>query len=224
MGGNSSSGGGGGREAQSTNQYSQAAKQREEKARQRELAAVKGGRSVVEKEREEFREAGAKKIAEGINTPSLLLNVGTRVLSKPLQAGSRYTRDYFKSEVLGKGAYKGTDVTSFESMSRAAQESLYSGYISGRTSGKTDAYGREITKGGDGGGAIGTSGQVVQAPQPMVSPTTAEVSQVSAAEAQEDITLRKKRILAKGRSPTIQTGPKGATGSLTLGKPSLLGR
>ena len=77
---------------------------------------------------------------------------------------------------------------------------------------------------GDGGGAMGTSGQVVQAPQPMVAPTTAEVSQVSATEAQEDITLRKKRILAKGRSPTIQTGPTGATGSLTLGKPSLLGR
>jgi hypothetical protein len=224
MGAGNSSGGGGGRESQSVNQYSQAAKQREEKARQRELAAVKGGRSVVEKEREEFREAGAKKIAEGINTPSLLLNVGTRVLSKPLQAGSRYTRDYFKSEVLGKGAYKGTDVTSFESMSRAAQESLYSDYIGGRTSGRTDAYGREITRGGDGGGAIGTSGQVVQAPQPVTSPTTAEVSQATAADAQESLVLRKRKTLARGRSPTIMTGVTGATGSLTLGKPSLLGR
>jgi len=223
MGAGNSSGGGGGRESQSVNQYSQAAKQREEKARQRELAAVKGGRSVVEKEREEFREAGAKKIAEGINTPSLLLNVGTRVLSKPLQAGSRYTRDYFKSEVLGKGAYKGTDVTSFESMSRAAQESLYSDYIGGRTSGRTDAYGREITRGGDGGGAIGTSGQVVQAPT-VTAPTTAEVSQSSATDAEESLVLRKRKTLAKGRSPTIMTGVTGATGSLTLGKPSLLGR
>ena len=79
--------------------------------------------------------------------------------------------------------------------------------------------------GGDGGGAMTTSGQVVQAPQPVASPTTAEVSQSAAAQAQEDITLRKKRILAKGRSPTIMTSPKGVlTGSLTLGKPSLLGR
>jgi hypothetical protein len=223
MGAGNSSGGGGGRESQSVNQYSQAAKQREEKARQRELAAVKGGRSIVEKEREEFIETGAKKIAEGINTPSLLLNVGTRVLSKPLQAGSRYTRDYFKSEVLGKGAYKGTDVTSFESMSRAAQESLYSDYIGGRTSGRTDAYGREITRGGDGGGAIGTSGQVVQAPT-VTAPTTAEVSQSSATDAQESLVLRKRKTLARGRSPTIMTGVTGATGSLTLGKPSLLGR
>ena len=79
-------------------------------------------------------------------------------------------------------------------------------------------------RGGDGGGAIGTSGQVVQAPT-VTSPTTAEVSQSAAAQAQEDITLRKKKILAKGRSPTIMTSPKGTvTGSLTLGKPSLLGR
>ena len=224
MGAGNSSGGGGGRESQSVNQYSQAAKQREEKARQRELAAVKGGRSVVEKEREEFREAGAKKIAEGINTPSLLLNVGTRVLSKPLQAGSRYTRDYFKSEVLGKGAYKGTDVTSFESMSRAAQENLYSDYIGGRTSGRTDAYGNPISQGGNGGGAITSSGQVVQAPKVDVAPTTAEVSQSSATDAEESLITRKRKNLAKGRSITIATSPTGATGGLTLGKPSLLGR
>ena len=77
---------------------------------------------------------------------------------------------------------------------------------------------------GDGGGAMGTSGQVVQAPQPVTSPTTAEVSQVSAAEAEDPILLRKKRTLARGRSMTIATSPTGATGSLTLGKPSLLGR
>ena len=172
-----------------------------------------------------FRDRGANKIKKGIKTPSIAINVLGTVLSKPLQAGSRITRDYFKSEVLGKGAYKGTDVTSFESMSRAAQENLYSDYIGGRTSGRTDAYGRKITSTNKkSGGAIGTSGQVVQAPKPVTSPTTAEVSQSAAAQAQENITLRKRRILSKGRSPTIITGVTGATGSLTLGKPSLLGR
>jgi hypothetical protein len=218
MGAGNSSGGGGGRESQSVNQYSQAAKQREEKARQRELAAVKGGRSVVEKERQEFKEQGATNIDNlKVVPPSVA------ILKGPLKAGSRYTRDYFKSEVLGKGAYKGTDVTSFESMSRAAQESLYSDYIGGRTSGRTDAYGREITRGGDGGGAIGTSGQVVQAPT-VTAPTTAEVSQVTTTDAEDPLLLRKRKSLARGRSLTIQTGPKGVSGDLTLGKPSLLGR
>ena len=77
---------------------------------------------------------------------------------------------------------------------------------------------------GDGGGAMGTSGQVVQAPQPIASPTTAEVSQVTTTDAEDPLLLRKRKTLAKGRSLTIQTGPKGVSGDLTLGKPSLLGR
>ena len=84
-----------------------------------------------------------------------------------------------------------------------------------------------IERGGDGGnngGAIGTSGQVVQAPT-VTSPTEAEVSQSAATDAdQDDILLRKRRTKARGRSLTIATTPTGATGSLTLGRPSLLGR
>ena len=70
--------------------------------------------------------------------------------------------------------------------------------------------------------------QVVQAPTQTVAtaPTTAELSQSSTAEAtpEEDVLYRKRRIKAKGRSPTILTGVTGVTGGLTLGKPSLLGR
>jgi hypothetical protein len=91
-----------------------------------------------------------------------------------------------------------------------------------KTDTKEKSLGEKV--GGDGGGAIGTSGQVVQAPQPVTSPTTAEVSQVSATEAEEPIILRKRRTLARGRSQTIFTGPTGVSGGLTLGKPSLLGR
>lgn len=78
--------------------------------------------------------------------------------------------------------------------------------------------------GGNGGGAIASTGQVVQAPT-VTAPTTAEVSQSAATDAaEEDILLRKKKVLAKGRSPTIMTGVGGVTANLTLGKPSLLGR
>lgn len=166
-----------------------------------------------------FREQGATNINNlKVVPPSVA------ILKSPLKAGSRVNRDYFKNEVLGKGAYKGTSVKDFESMSRSAQENLYSGYMSGRSSGKTDAYGRNINTGGNAGnvGAATSSGVVVQSPT-VTAPTTAEVSQSTAAQ-QEDILLRKKRTLAKGRSMTIATTPTGATGSLTLGKPSLLGR
>jgi len=80
-----------------------------------------------------------------------------------------------------------------------------------------------------GGGNDNNGNQVVQAPpvatiMPVGTPTEVEISQSEATEAKEDdILLRKRKAKAKGRSPTIMTGVTGATGSLTLGKPSLLG-
>jgi len=170
----------------------------------------------------EFENAGAEKIKKGVKTPSMLINVGAAILSKPLQAGSIKTRKYFREKVLGKGGYKKTDQSSFDAMSRSAQESMYKSYIDGRNSGKTDAYGNTLSQ-GDNGGATGSSGQVVQAPT-VTAPTTAEVSQSTATDAEDPILLRKRKAKAKGRSPTIMTGVTGATGGLTLGKPSLLGR
>ena len=74
-----------------------------------------------------------------------------------------------------------------------------------------------------------SANQVVQAPvattMPTGTPTASEVSQSAATDAAEDsLILRKRKTKARGRSPTIMTGVTGATGSLTLGKPSLLGR
>jgi hypothetical protein len=165
-----------------------------------------------------FKNQGATNIK---NTPM----VGAGAILKPaFQAGSKITRDYFTSEVLGKGAYKGTSRQDFERMSRTAQESMYKGYITGRSSGKTDAYGREIISTGNDGGATESSGVVVQAPKVETTPTESEVSQVTTTDAEDPILLRKRKAKARGRSPTILTGVTGVTGSLTLGKPSLLGR
>ena len=72
----------------------------------------------------------------------------------------------------------------------------------------------------------GSGNQVVQSKTDttVTSPTTAEVSQSSTTEAEDPIMLRKRKVKARGRSPTIMTGVTGVTGDLTLGKPSLLGR
>jgi len=135
-----------------------------------------------------------------------------KVVKAILKPGEKVNREYFETTVKPAGTSK---------------YSNYEDYIRARSKGEVDAYGREISqtdRGGNGGGAIESTGQVVQAPQPVTSPTTAEVSQATAADAQESLMLRKRRTLARGRSPTIMTGVTGATGSLTLGKPSLLGR
>ena len=166
-----------------------------------------------------FRNQGATNIKNmKFQTPT------TAILSGPLQAGSRVTRDYFTGEVLGKGAYKGTTKQDFERMSRSAQESMYKGYITGRTSGKTDAMGRDTPETMRGIDAK-LAGAEKLTTMPTGTPTASEVSQSAATDAAEDsLILRKRKTKARGRSPTIMTGVTGATGSLTLGKPSLLGR
>jgi hypothetical protein len=219
MGSNSSSGGGGGnnntyktsREIGITTQYSKTRKQ-----------------DIKKEKKKAFQEQGAYNTRRSLeNTPSLITKILKPAISEPLQKNAIRNRDFFTNKVLGKGAYKGTTKQDFEKMSRTSQENLYSNYTSGRQSGQKDAYGRDINqtdRGGNSGGAIGTSGQVVQAPT-VTAPTTAEVSQSAATDAAEDnILLRKKRTKARGRSTTIVTGSTGATGSLTLGIPSLLGR
>jgi len=115
----------------------------------------------------------------------------------------------------------------FEEKVKPANKSKYSNYedyIRARGRGEVDAYGREIMSTGNDGGATESSGVVVQAPKVETTPTESEVSQATATEAEDPIKLRKRKAKARGRSPTILTGVTGVTGSLTLGKPSLLGR
>jgi hypothetical protein len=142
--------------------------------------------------------------APGVIGAGLNLTKGIR------QKSFEVNRDYYQKNVAGKRGYKDT----FDDYQR---------YITGRTQGKLDAMGRTITQ-SDNGGAIASSGQVVQAPKVEAAPTTAEVSQATTTAAtEEDILLRKRRTKARGRSPTIMSGVAGVTSGLTLGKPSLLG-
>jgi len=80
-------------------------------------------------------------------------------------------------------------------------------------------------------GGNGDGNQVVQSNTviPPVTPTNVEVSQSSAADAQsaeseENLLYKKRKVKAVGRSQTILTSSTGASGGLTLGKPSLLGQ
>ena len=221
MGSNSSSGGGGNnntyktsREIGITTQYSKTKEQ------------------DIKKEKEKaFQEQGAYNTRRSVRG---MFPGGTKVvaniLSPTLEKNAIRTRNFFTDYVLGKGGkknslYAGMNKSQFEKLSVEKQNEMYSEYSKNRMSGTRDAYGREI-RGGDGGGAIGTSGQVVQAPT-VTAPTTAELSQSAATDIDEDnILLRKRRAKAIGRSVTIATGPTGSptNGSLTLGRPSLLGR
>jgi len=173
-----------------------------------------------------FRDRGANKIKKGIKTPSIAVNVAGAILSKPLQAGSKVNRDFFTDKVLGSKNFKGTSKSDFMSMSVSQQESIYGDYMSGRASGKTDAYGNPIGGGNNNQSSMikkNIGGKIIS-----VTPTKAEVSQseaVNAVNEEDPIYLRKKKTKAKGRSQTILTSSRGVTtdDELTLGKKSLLG-
>jgi len=68
---------------------------------------------------------------------------------------------------------------------------------------------------------VSVAAQPKPAPTPMYSaPTTAEVSQSSATDATETMTVKKRR---RGKSPTILTTATGVEQPATLGKATLLG-
>jgi hypothetical protein len=125
-------------------------------------------------------------------------------------------KSYYEKNVIGKakpgGGFYGASTEDFK------------GYMQGRGSGTVDAMGRTISNNNDGGSYVvekKIGGNTIL----TETPTSAEVSQAKATEQViEDEETRKRRVKAKGRSPTILTGVTGATGGLTLGKPSLLGR
>ena len=165
-----------------------------------------------------FKDRGGVKMDQQFKTPV------TAILTAPFKAGSKVNRDFFTNKVLGSKNYKGTSKSDFMSMSVSQQESIYGDYMSGRQSGKTDAYGNPIGGGNNNQPSMikkNIGGKIVS-----VAPTKAEVSQSEAANTtseEDSILLRKKKTKAKGRSATILTSSKGVDEGLTLGKKSLLG-
>jgi len=163
-----------------------------------------------------FRNRGKKSVNK-VKTPA------TMILGPALKAGTVVNRDFFTDKVLGSKNYKGTTKQDFDKMTARQQDDMYSSYMSGRQSGKTDAYGNTLSGGNDNNTPAPTilkktaGGQTVQ----TTAPTEAELSQSAAADAEAyDLRKTKKR----GRSMTTLTSSKGVTDNkLTLGKPSLLG-
>ena len=177
--------------------------------------------------RNEFRNQGAKEIREGVNTPSMAVNAVAAILSGPLQAGSRVNRDFFTDQVLGSKNFRGTTKSDFEKMSLTEQEKMYDNYMSGRQTGKTDAYGNTISQGGGGNqnqgielakGATGTA--TTTGPEEIQKTATNTMTTKDAKKNSTDTLLANKR---KGRKSTIKTSATGLEENYTLAKKKLLG-
>ena len=172
-----------------------------------------------------FKDRGAVKIKQGVKTPSLAVNVAAAILSAPLQAGSKVNREFFTNKVLGSKNYKGTSKADFEAMSVSQQEQIYGDYMSGRQSGKTDAYGNPISS----GGGDDNNNQPAQPAQPVIVKKNIGGTEVQTTEAKlaeeksESDKYDMRKTKKKGRRLTILTSSAGASGNIILGKPTLLG-
>ena len=119
-------------------------------------------------------------------------------------------KSYYTKNVIGK-------INPKTNKPYSANVQEYKDYLAGRGSGEIDAYGRTISKGGNGGPPVKkvVGGQTILA----AAPTEAEVSQSDATNAAET-KLTKRRVKARGRKMNIYAQSKD---KLTLGKKTLLG-
>jgi len=172
-------------------------------------------------EKDAFRNRGAENIKKSkFKTPA------TMILSKPLQAGSVKTRDFFTDKVLGSKNFKGTSKQDFEKMTAKAQEDMYSDYIGNRTSGATDAYGNDISR----DGRTGESKKSIEQPKVASQMDNTEVkSDLITADktaptdvemTQDEINVANKR---GKKTKTVLTDITGLKGQPTLSKKILLG-
>ena len=143
---------------------------------------------------------------EGSKAPSLIAKTldATGIAKKTFEVN----KAYYEKNVIGKNNF----TKSIDS---------YKDYMNKRGRGEVDAMGRAISGGGNTQPGItkNIGGRTIQ----TTAPTTAEVSQSEAANADAAALKVKKR----GRSASIMTGARGVTktaANYSLGKPSLLGQ
>ena len=173
-----------------------------------------------------FRNRGAVKIKKGVKTPSIAINIGAAILSKPLQAGSKVTRDFYTNKVLGSKNFKGQSKTEFLSMSATDQEKQYKDYIGNRNSGRTDAYGNDISR----DGRTGENKKSIEQPKVASQMDNTEVKSdlitadktapTSVEMTQDEINVANKR---GKKTKTILTSVSGDNSRTTLSKKVLLG-
>jgi hypothetical protein len=140
-----------------------------------------------------FRNRGAEEIKKGVKGPPSVM-LASAILSKPLQAGSKVTRDFFTDKVLGSKNYKN---------------------VSNPINNRDNGGGNQV---------VTAPAQTMATATAPTNAEVSQSAAADASSMDTDDPLYKKRKTKRvGRSPTILTGVTGATGGLTLGKKSLLG-
>ena len=175
------------------------------------------GDRKVKSNKGDFIKSGADTIEKNIKIDTITdfntFKVIGNLIEKPLKAGSIKTRTFFSDKVLkSKGVtHKGIHYgkTTFENLSLKEQNEIYSGYISKRMSGETDAYGNVNTNYGKGDG-----NQVRKTAVQIETESETETKKADVAISEDE--YKKRRGLIGSRSMFSRSGGRGffdSTGS-----------
>lgn len=174
-----------------------------------------------------FKDRGAEKIKQ--QATKLTTPLAAKVLSGPLQAGSKVTRDFFENKVLGSKNYRGTTKKDFQNLTVSQQESMFESYMEGRQSGKTDAYGNPTGRDRDNDSGMTTTKAAAPKQTTALLSTTpvseeAQVDEViteTASEAKPELTEAQRLVNVKRKAKT-KTRLRQDDEDVTLGKKVLL--
>ena len=169
-------------------------------------------KAIQEAKQQAFQDQRAYNVrrATGKGPPSV--QVATNILNKPLQKGAQYTGNFFTTKVLTSSKAKkniGYTKEEFDKLSVEKQNEVYSGYMENRMAGKTDAYGNQISTGGDRGGQTQTKTQAQIEAENVAAQKAAQAEADQAAAEQADAYKKKRLSITSSRSLFAKSGGRG---------------
>lgn len=166
-------------------------------------------KAIQEAKEQAFSDQRAYNVRRATDKGPPSVRIATNILNKPLQKGAVYTGKFFTEKVLtSKYAKKNIGYTKqeFDKLSVEKQNEVYSGYMSKRMSGETDAYGNVVAR-GDGGGQTKTEAQIEAENVAAQKAAQAEADQAAAEQA--DAYKKKRLSITSSRSLFARPGGRG---------------
>lgn len=168
-------------------------------------------KAIKEAKEQAFSDQRAYNVRRATDKGPPSLRIATNILNKPLQKGAVYTGNFFTTKVLTSSKAKkniGYTKEEFDKLSVEKQNEVYSGYMSKRMSGETDAYGNVITR-GDGGGQRQTKTQAQIEAENVAIQKAAQAEADQAAAEQADAYKKKRLSITSSRSLFARPGGRG---------------
>jgi len=169
-------------------------------------------KDIAEEKAQAFQDQRAYDVRRATGKGPPTVKVATKIFEKPLIKGAQYTGNFFTTKVLTSTKAKkniGYTKEEFDKLSVEKQNEVYSGYMENRMAGKTDAYGNQITTGGDGGGQRQTKTQAQIEAENVAIQKAAQAEKDQAAAEQADAYKKRRLAITSSRSLFARAGGRG---------------